>query len=292
MSFQQIRDEIQSIVDETAPNSAGWIRTHCPWCESLGHHSRVKNLAINPETGYFKCWRSFHCGIVGFLFDKSSQTYARDYVAPKALSVAGVREARKGPKPTDLEHFERIDVERPGIGLPFYMYMRKRRVSNKAITAVGAGYCTAGVYRDRLVIPFIHGGEYKGAVTRVLYDSPAAYKNSPGFERETMFNLDALSVDTPDPIAIVEGIFDALPHWPYAVACLGKPTDAQISIIAKAKRPVVMFLDGDARMENMGTMLRLSLRGANVRAVTLPPATDPGDISVATFVDYLLGDTQ
>jgi hypothetical protein len=280
-------------MEETAPNSAGWVRAHCPWCEELGHHSRVKNLAINPETGYYKCWRSFHCGTVGFLFERAEQTYSPAYVAingPSAQELVKKRNA--GPTPTDLDDFQLIDVEKPGIGLPYYMYLRKRRVSNKAIVANGIGFATSGLFRNRVIVPFRHDGKYMGSVARVLGESSYAYRNSSGFVRDSMFNVDALRIETPEPVAIVEGLFDALPHWPYAVACLGKPTDNQVEIIAQAKRPVVMFLDGDARMENRGTMLRLALRGAPVRAVYLPPAIDPGDISHATFLEYLLGDKQ
>jgi hypothetical protein len=292
MSNQAMRDEVERIMEETPPNSAGWVRANCPWCEELGHHSRVKNLAINPETGYFKCWRSFHCGTVGFLWSKDALTYSAAYVPVIAPSLADIIAKRIGPSPADLEGFQRIDVKAPGLGLPYYTYLKKRRVSDKAITATGCGYCLGGQYKDRLVIPFVQGGEYVGAVTRVLYATGYAYKNSPGFVRDSMFNIDALFVETEEPIAIVEGVFDALPHWPYAVACLGKPTDRQVDIIARAKRPVVMLLDGDARLENRSTLLRLQLRGANVRAAYLPPATDPGDLSVPAFIDYLLGENQ
>ena len=72
---------------------------------------------------------------------------------------------------------------------------------------------------------------------------------------------------------------DALPHWPHAVAVLGKPSEAHLGLLAAAKRPVVMCLDADAWRTGVGVMQRLRLRGVEAHYLELPPGRDPGEMT-------------
>lgn len=284
------RDTVRELMESEAPGASGFIRVHCPWCEELGHFSNVKNLAINPETGWYRCWRSFHCGTDGWLWDKDELVYSSSY-APVTHVVAKPIKASGVPFPDDIEGFTYIKPGEKGPHLPVLAYIRRRRVADSTITECGIGYTTHFKWERRVIVPLtqLNGKRgYYGAVTRSITGKD--YKNTPALHRDAMFNEAALWSDDPAPLAIVEGVFDALPHYPYAVAVLGKPTDAQIDILARSKRDLVLMLDADARDELRQTQVRLRLRGKETRVVYLPPGIDPGDLPVTDFIDLILKD--
>jgi hypothetical protein len=97
-----------------------------------------------------------------------------------------------------------------------------------------------------------------------------------------LYNQAALYVETDAPVLIVEGVFDALPYWPHAVACLGKPGEVHRWLMTEAKRPIAVVLDGDAWEEGWGLSewLRTEVN-VPVGFVRLPPCTDPGSVDPA-----------
>ena len=304
MSKQHVRQVVAALAETASMSGSGWVRVHCPFCEESGHRSTSKNLAINPETGYFRCWRWEWCGTKGNMFGRAGDgsVLSLDY-AP--LSVEDVlhaaQQVMEGKEPTtraaapvlkkpvvqDLPGFHPIDPASPGVATTHLMYLLKRRVPRQAIKSVGIGYSTDSRWAGYVIIPIVNSGEYYGFVARNMVEK--RYKNSAGYSRENLFNRDALSEETDVPIAIVEGLFDALPHWPYAVACNGKPTDAQLEVIAKAKRPICMMLDADAQLVGDMAALRLRMRGKEVHTAKLAPGTDPGELSSEQFADLLFG---
>ena len=74
----------------------------------------------------------------------------------------------------------------------------------------------------------------------------------------------------------MEGGFDALRHWPHAVACLGKPPKHQLERLATCSRPVVFCLDGDAWEEGYAAYMTLLTWGkADCGCVVFAPGEDP-----------------
>jgi DNA primase len=98
---------------------------------------------------------------------------------------------------------------------------------------------------------------------------------------------------TQEPLWVVEGVFDALPLFPYGVATFGKSvTPEQVELLASLRRPLVVCLDGDAWTECMALAARLGMRRQaagrdnDVTWAKLPPASDPGSLgwSVKNYV--------
>lgn len=79
---------------------------------------------------------------------------------------------------------------------------------------------------------------------------------------------------------MVEGVPDAIPYWPDAVSCLGKPSEEQIRLLTHAKRPVVMCLDGDAWRLGRRVAERLAYDEVQASFVRLPPKTDPNNQAI------------
>ena len=105
------------------------------------------------------------------------------------------------------------------------------------------------------------------------------YRYAPG-GRRALFNEAALHVETDQPVLLVEGVFDAFPYYPNAVAFGGKPTDEQVAALLAAKRPMVSTLDGDAWQEAEALAMRLHLAGKRADWMRLPPGRDPADKKV------------
>jgi DNA primase len=93
-----------------------------------------------------------------------------------------------------------------------------------------------------------------------------------------LYNAPALQEQTARPCYIVEGSLDALALWPDAVAVLGKPLKSQLRILAAAKRPLVVALDGDAWNEGQALAWTLQSLGVRAASVRLPPKTDPDEV--------------
>src|SRR5262249_30190976 len=85
---------------------------------------------------------------------------------------------------------------------------------------------------------------------------------------------------TLSPLLLVEGVFDALPHWPHAAAFLGKPTGAHLAALDKHRgRPIVVILDGDAWEQGWAVAQRVRALGVpSIASVKLPAGFDPGEL--------------
>lgn len=307
MSRRDTDELVAALAEEYPPNASGWIRIYCPFCADRGYHSKGKNLAINPDSGAYVCWRKFDCGTAGnFRPDAvfsdaytpvtsppTESSYARvwSWLGAAAEADAQATEAPL-PRPVDIEGYIPLDPSSPWAGMPFLLYLKRRGVKMGTVVAAQLGYATEGRYAHCVIIPIVVGGTYTGqAVYRDIREDrgKTINKSTSGYDRRLLLNEDALYVETDAPLAIVEGEFDALPHWPHAVPLSGQPSDAQIDVLARAKRPLVMMLDGDMRAANLMTTTRLRVRGANVRAALVPPGKDPGDLPHNEFITLLQG---
>lgn len=307
MNRQEVNELIAALAEEYPPNASGWVRLHCPFCEERGYRSTTKNLAINPDTGAYVCWRKFHCGTAGNFLPESSVSLDYTFAKPELGGAYSevfewLRQHEEAdefgdepppPLPIDLEGYIPLDPKKPGRGVPYLLYLRGRGVSMQTVVEAKLGYAVEGPYRNCVIIPILKHGSYTGqAVYRDIRERngrTTTNKNTVGYDRRFLLNGDALEVESSEPVAIVEGEFDALPHWPHAVPVSGKPSDAQLGLLAQARRPIVLMLDGDARVSTITMTTRLRVRGANVRAAFPPPGKDPGDLSHEDFLTLLRG---
>jgi len=208
--------------------------------------------------------------------------------APTGLEDADLPTV-EAPDPQALEAPEGFTLLGDGDGLtafsfkPARVYLSSRRISRKTCQEIGIGATLNGKAAYRVIVPVKVGREWFGWVGRSWVEkSPLRYLYPRGMPRgEILFNAAALKVETTKPAFIVEGVFDALPHWPDAVACLGKPTDEQFSIMLEAARPLVIALDGDAWRESESLVFALRSEGFrhDVSFIRFPPMRAPGNLS-------------
>jgi len=261
-------------------SSTGWYRAPCPFCAArIGKPDRHRSFSILEGEWVYHCFR---CHVVGHL--SSAPTGFEHVIARSQWDVTQETE-----KPADLgppEGFCELSCE-PGLTAlsfaPARKYLSRRRVSKSICRAVGIGATLAGKAAHRIIVPIAGGdgvtwlgwsGRALGSGSNLKYLYPRGMQR--GF---LLFNGGAIHAKTDIPLIVVEGVFDALPHWPHAVACLGKPTRAQYEILCETTRPIVVALDGDAWEEGEALSMRLKLAGKRAAFVRLSPKTDPGNLS-------------
>lgn len=276
MSKAQVEEAVYA-----ADSGATWIRIACPWCGNETPSKR--NMSVTQDSSFYQCHR---CGERGFY-------------RPLVPSLESLRVKLSAPEP---------EVEEKKPALPFHFkplflsplmtedeffweYMVRRGVHPEVFVSHGVGYCVAGFYAGSVVVPFWHEQELVGFVARNLTDRQ--YRYPKGFRREqVMFNMDRLHDD--EPLVIVEGVFDALPHDPYTAAVLGKPTRNHFDMIEKSglrsdsrRKRFYFMLDGDARSENWAAVKLLQRRGVDAVLVKTPSGKDPGDLNPEQFHDII-----
>jgi hypothetical protein len=290
MKFETTLDEYELIVRTFAGCApSGWHRKPCPRCEDIdGKLDYKMSLGFNASTGGYNCFR---CGMQGRL-------------------------SKHWRKKLDLDEFdgelepdEKIDqdevpveapdgfmplFEEPGASACVFDAARDYLVRSKAekgrgmdpgtARAMAIGASVGGRLAGRVIVPIPNYASpekpLRGWVARdyVGY-SVLPYRYPKGMSRDgLLYNEPALWVESVDPVFVVEGVFDAAPLWPDAVACMGKPLESHLEKLKGAKRPVVICLDGDAWEEAWAWSMTMRHLGKRAGSVRLPPRTDPDEV--------------
>jgi hypothetical protein len=275
MSYTTTNKIVAAAFANATPSPTGWYRVSCPLClQSLGKEDRRQSLGIFVNTWK---WHCFRCGRSGRL------PYAPTGLEDTELPTAEAPDSYKLGAPDGFTILGDGDGLTAFAFKPARAYLSSRRISRKTCQEIGIGATLNGKAAYRIVVPVKDGHEWFGWVGRSwMKNASLRYLYPRGMPRgEILFNAAALTVKTKKPAFIVEGVFDALPHWPDAVACLGKPTDEQFSIMLEASRPLVIALDGDAWRESESLVFALKAEGFphNVSWLRFPPMVDPGDFS-------------
>lgn len=265
------RTEKEAIVRaaiSTGKPRAGWLRAHCPFCQG-----RDDSFSYNPETTYYHCFR---CPVRG--------------------KLEGEAEEFKPTPPTlDEQQRELLNLTTPPEGFcllagddsetlaPARDYMHGRGIPERVWHEAQVGACIYGKYAGRIVIPNLRSdGSWYGYTTRAFdkgVNKKLAYRYPPGTWRgDVLHNQNALWEDTQEHLYIVEGAFDSLFLWPHAVAVLGMPSEKQVLLLSKSKRPLVVVLDADAWEKGYALSMRLRLEGCRAGCVKLLDGADPDEV--------------
>lgn len=271
MASELDKKAVLEAIEGCHPSSSGWVTAYCPFCMSDKRKLSV-NIGGGTYNGYFQCWRP-ECGRRGFL-----ETHERDVKAKK------VRADIIPDMPEEFELLTRKSGALEQIRLAKYRkYLYGRGVTQRIINEANIGCCTRGKYAGHVVIPITCEGKVAGFVARTI--TGKTYKYPPGFERAFYpFNQDVLQEETDIPAIIVEGPFDAIVHWPFAVACLGQPVDEHWEIIKRARRPILLAFDADQGAKSEFRAAKLRLDGVNAKWMKIPPGKDPGGADRVKFL--------
>ncbi len=229
------------------------------------------SLAFNSETNWYRCLR---CGTKGRV------KVIPDYL----LRTGGILEKQEVTTFQPPDHFTPLASATQSIAFQTPVnYLASRGISKRIVAEAGIGACMAGKFAWRVVVPIFarKGHTWLGYSARDWTNrSPLRYRYPSGMQRgKILYNAAALDSPSKEPIIAVEGVFDALPYWPHAVAFLGKPSGEQKEMLLETERPIVVVLDGDAWRESWALAERLKLAGKKAAMVRLMPKTDPNSVN-------------
>lgn len=251
-----------------------WYRANCPFCEDkVGKRDRDRCLSVHAGGGGYYCFRCSSRGRV-----RLPGAYYVEEVAAAPVDVAVIE-----PPPGFIPLGEGAGMTAVSLE-PAREYLASRNLDGSLWRAAGIGACASGPYAGRVVVPVLaeDGRSWLGFSARLWTakcDKRAKYRNAMGeWKSRVVYNAAALSLHTEEPVYVVEGVFDALAHWPHAVAVLGDATDQQTAILGRACRPVVVVPDGDAWAKGWALAMRLRLIGVQAGAIQLPAGVDPDEV--------------
>jgi len=166
--------------------------------------------------------------------------------------------------------------------------MQHRGIPEITCRAAGIGATVEGMHAHRVIVPVrTVDGTLAGWVGRDYTGvSPRKYVNSKGMPRRSLlFNAGALATAQIVPVIVVEGVFDALPVWPHAVAVLGKPSEEQLRRLRQSGRAVAFAFDADTAQLSCALAAQFRLWDVQAGWVALPSGTDPGDADPSWLIE-------
>lgn len=263
--------DINTSVSLATITGGGFLRAPCFNCWNIeGVRPKKRNLAISVTTGWYRCWKCGHKGNTGSNFDFSA--YRNIVVFEKDEFDPPIGYTKLSPS-TDKEVYDYV--------------ISRRRVPPKVLQTQQIGVSRHCVFGSAVVIPVLVQGRWRGWVQRFI--RTGEYRYPYGMKRgEILYNSDQIHRYKTIPLLVVEGVFDALPHWPHAVALFGKPSNRHIEMLASIQRPIAVCLDADAQGESWALAELLKLRGADARFVKLPPGLDPGDMTTDSLLSRVI----
>ncbi len=250
----------------------GWWRVNCPFCMlTTGKADKRASLGIKPAIEFYAC---FKCGARGGVkgIDEGLIKKAKAELPPPA----------QVGKPDGYECLADHDVWESIFMTSPRTYLEERGLSKETIQGAKLGAAVHGKYAGRIIVPVfdVDGSTWLGFSARDWTNrQKLRYRYPPGMQRgRLLYNQAAIHVPTDRPLLVVEGVFDALPYWPDAVACLGKPGEHHRDILLDAARPIAVCLDGDAHEEGWALAQFLLLNDKTAGSVRLPPTEDPNSV--------------
>lgn len=255
-----------------------WWRANCPFCEAkVGKRDRDRCLSVHAGGGG---WHCFRCNTRGRV------RLEGDHFIEAAVEAAAQPPEAIDPPPGFVPLGEGAGLTALSLE-PARAYLRSRRLDPEVCRAAGIGACVSGPCAGRVVVPVLaeDGRTWVGYSARLWQakcDKRQKYRNAVGeWKSKVVYNATALAVETDEPVYVVEGVFDALAHWPHAVAVLGDATEQQAGILARSCRPVVVVPDGDAWRKGWALAQWLRLHGAQAGSIQLPAGVDPDEVDAA-----------
>lgn len=286
MDWREQNEIVEGILGDLRKGTGGWWRGNCPLCVySSGSEDKRFSFGLNASSGYYHCFRCNSSGRyknaheffgVPQEQDEPEQVTLAEIAPPSKCYPLWAEPAASAVTLTDAREYL--------LGRGFTPDLWKRA----DIHACGSGWYTGPTKTQRvvrrIVVPIkAPDGRWLGwsardwsgtAVRKYLYPE--------GMNRGTLFyNAAVLTVETDEPALIVEGVFDALPHFDVAAACLGKPSQWQRAMLTSVRRPIAVVLDGDAWEEGQALAWHLQLNGVRAGFVKLDPKEDPGVVDTA-----------
>jgi len=165
-------------------------------------------------------------------------------------------------------------------------YLYDRGITDNDILKHNIGYCIAGEFSDRIIIPsYDQNNQLNFYVARSFNRSYAKYKNPEASKDIIVFeNL----INWNQPIIICEGVFDAMAIRRNAIPILGKNISKSLlkKIVTSKVKEIYIALDRDALKKAVKFCEQFISMGKKVYLVDMDEK-DPSEMGFETFTKKL-----
>jgi len=258
---------------------------HCKFCN---HHK--KKFQVNLQNQHWHCWVCNAGGrkLVPLLYKINASKQLINQINSLLGDLKNYKHKQDTTEITlPPEYIEMWKIAMKGVPDP----IRKHAINfckNRIIEPVDMiryriGYCTTGIYANRLIIPSYNiNSQLNYFVARdVFSNSTMKYKNPPVskdvivFEDLVCFNQD---------IVLVEGVMDAIAVRRNAVPMLGKfPSIALLQKLIRYKPKIYIALDSDAERDASKLTEQLVDHGLDVTNILFTETDDPSSVGFTKF---------
>jgi len=165
-------------------------------------------------------------------------------------------------------------------------YLYDRGITDNDIMKYNIGYCIAGEFNDRIIIPsYDQNNQLNFYVARAFNRSYAKYKNPEVSKDIIVFeNL----INWNQPIIICEGVFDAMAIRRNAIPILGKNISKALlkKIVSSKVKEIYIALDKDALKKAVKFCEQFISMGKKVYLVDMEEK-DPSEMGFKSFTNHI-----
>jgi len=167
-------------------------------------------------------------------------------------------------------------------------YLKRRMVTSSDILKYNIGYCKAGRYRNKVVVPsYDSRGRLNYFVARSFEKEPSQKIDSPSCNKSEMTGFEYY-INWNVPVILCEGVFDAIAIKRNAIPLFGKTISKalMIKLLQPQVKTIYLALDDDAIMESIDHAQKLIDYGKEVYLIQLQ-GKDPSEIGFEGMIQYL-----
>ena len=285
MDYTFLLGSLENILGKSYKRARENHAFHCPFC----NHRKPKleiNLATNEQgQNPWECW----------VCETKGRTIRSLLYQLKTPKLQAQEILRYVPKGANIEYKGLSIIELPKefkllseastsslIANKIKKYLHDRGFTELDFIKYNIGYCTAGDYGGRIIIPsYSESNHLNYFIARTYENAYPKYKN-PEASKDIIFFENFINWD--QPIIICEGVFDAIAIRRNAIPILGKSISNMLlkKIISSKNKDIYIALDLDARNKALEISEKFLSYGKRVFMVDLTDK-DPSDMGFENF---------
>tara|TARA_B100000085_G_scaffold242011_1_gene233158 strand:+ start:251 stop:1174 length:924 start_codon:yes stop_codon:yes gene_type:complete len=285
MDYTFLLGSLENILGKSYKRARENHAFHCPFC----NHRKPKleiNLATNEQgQNPWECW----------VCETKGRTIRSLLYQLKTPKLQAQEILRYVPKGANIEYKGLSIIELPKefkllseasstslIATKIKNYLYDRGFTELDFIKYNVGYCTAGEYGGRIIIPsYSESNQLNYFIARTYENAYHKYKN-PEISKDIIFFENFINWD--QPIILCEGVFDAVAIRRNAIPILGKSISNTLlkKIIASKNKDIYIALDLDARNKALEISEKFLNLGKRVFLVELTDK-DPSDMGFNNF---------
>jgi DNA primase len=289
MDYTFLLGSIENILGKSYKRARENHAFNCPFCN---HHKPKLEINFRTNEKGQNPWECWVCQTRGRTI--KSLLYQLKIPRDQATEVL-----RYVPKSSETEYREVESVQLPKKFKTLYnasntsiiankikRYLYERGFSDNDFIKYNVGYCTAGEYGGRIIIPsYSESNILNYFIARTHEGSYHKYRN-PEVSKDIIFFENLINWD--QPIILCEGVFDAIAIKRNAIPILGKSLSNTLikKLISSTNKDIYIALDPDAKTKALQISEHLLSLGKRVFLVKLTDK-DPSDMGFKQFTELV-----